>query len=345
MALSEKEILAIRKEIEYTKNPLYFFHDDPDGLASFLIFYRHIKEGKGIIIKTRPNIDLKFMRKVDEYQPDKIYILDIALVEQDFIDSVHVPIIWIDHHSVLERNGIKYYNPRKKDSADNIPVSTLSYDIIQEDLWIAMVGAVGDWTLPHFTDKFREEFPDLLPEDITTPPQALFTTPLGKLVKIFSFILKGTTKDAMKYVKVLTRIDSPYEILEQTSARGKFLYKRYHEINKDYQTLLDDIEKKSGKDDMIVHTYPENKMSFTGDVTNELLFMHPDKVILVGRVIGGEVKCSLRSPKDIVINDKLANALVGLEGYGGGHEHACGVVVKEEDFPTLIENLKSELGI
>ena len=116
--LKEKHIKKLRKELECTR-PLYFFHDDPDGLCSFLLLYRHIKEGKGVIIKSSPRIDEKYLRKVEEYQPDKVFILDLAVVEQEFIDKVKVPIIWIDHHEPLERTKVKYFNPRVKNPKNN----------------------------------------------------------------------------------------------------------------------------------------------------------------------------------------------------------------------------------
>jgi len=77
----------------------------------------------GVIVKTTPNIDKKFIRKVEEYSPDKIFILDIALVEQDFIDSMKTKIIWIDHHTPIKRYGnVKYYNPR----IQNLPRKNLT---------------------------------------------------------------------------------------------------------------------------------------------------------------------------------------------------------------------------
>ena len=345
MGLTKKEIETIQHELETAKDPLYFFHDDPDGLCSFLLFYRRIKEGKGIVVKTRPNIDSKFIHKVQEYSPDKIFVLDIASMEQEFVDSVKRPIIWLDHHGTQQINGVKYFNPRKHDQENNVPVSSMCYDVVLQDLWIAMIGAVGDWTLPHFTDQFRKEYPDLLPEGITRPEDALFASPLGTLVRIFSFILKGTTRDAMKYVKVLTRISDPHEILEKKSAQGNYIYKRYELINKPYQALLSDIKKDVGEEKIIIYTYPESKMSFTGDVTNELLYLYPDKIILVGRESSGQMKCSIRSPKNLPILSALQTTLLDFNGYGGGHENACGAVLEKEDFKAFLDQFKENLKL
>ena len=51
---------------------------------------------------------------------------------------------------------------------------------------------------------------------------------------------------------------------------------------------------------------------------------------------------SLRTAK-INIERILGKALIGIEGYGGGHKFACGASVKKEDFERFIENIKQEI--
>ena len=38
--LTKKEINEIRENIENSKNPLFFYDDDPDGVCSFLLLYK-----------------------------------------------------------------------------------------------------------------------------------------------------------------------------------------------------------------------------------------------------------------------------------------------------------------
>ena len=144
--LTEKEVAKIRDELDHCNKPLFLFDDDPDCVSSFLLMYRYKKEGKGVLVKTNPKIDDKFLKYVEEYGPDKIFIMDIAEVEQEFLDKVHLPVIWIDHHELAERSKVYYFNPRKHGS--NEPTSYLCYQVVQQDLWIAMAGIVGDWYYP-----------------------------------------------------------------------------------------------------------------------------------------------------------------------------------------------------
>ena len=339
--LTEKHYNEIRQELDNCKRPLFFFDDDPDGLCSFLLFYRYAREGKGIVVKSTPELKPMFLRTVENYSPDKIFILDKPMVSPDFIDAVKVPIIWIDHHNIIENSGTKYYNSRKDGFGE--PASCICYRVVKQDLWIAACGAVADWCLPDFSAEFSKEYPDLLPAEIKKPEKALYETKLGELIKILSFILKGKTSDVLSCVKILTRIKTPYELLNEETAQAKFIIKRFKKVKKEYDGLLDEALKQSKTDKMIIFTYSDKRMSFTGDLSNELLYMFPEKIILVAREKSGEMKCSLRSSGPVSVFEILKKALVGIEGYGGGHEHACGLCIKNKDFKRFVENIKKQL--
>ena len=340
MAIKEEDLHKIRKELEESSRPLFFFDDDPDGLSSFLLFYRFSKEGKGIVVKATPELTTMFSPKVKEYEPDKIFILDKPDVNQDFIDDAKTKIIWIDHHEPKKRQNVSYYNPRIDNDRDNRPTSYWCYKVVEQDMWIAMVGIVGDWFIPDFADKFSEKYPDLLPPEIRKPEEALYKTEIGRLARIFSFILKGRSSDALACVKVLTRIESPYEILRQETPAGKFIYKKYTNVSLEYDKLFSAAKKAGeGNSPFLVYTYSENRMSFTGDLSNELLFAFPQKIIIVGREKSGEMKCSLRSA-DVKLEPMLKKAMEGVEGYGGGHEMACGACVKDQDWKKFLEQLR-----
>lgn len=339
--LSDKQLKQIKDELTHCKRPIFFFHDDPDGLCSFLLLYRQIHEGKGVVIKTKPNIGEMFSRKVEEYGADKVFVLDVAMVEQGFIDAVKIPVVWIDHHDPLERQNVKYFNPRL--NGENIPPSYICYRAVKKDLWIAMIGCIGDWYMPDFKDEFCDKYPDLLDKKVKRPEIALFNSKLGELIKIISFNLKGKTQDVMKSAKILTRIETPYEILDRTTPRGAFIYKRYEKVKSVYDELLKKALEKETNEKILLFSYTEDKLSLTKELSNELIYRFPKKVIIIAREKSGEMKCSLRSGEGIELPPILEKALTGVEGYGGGHEHACGAVIKKEDFKQFLENLNREI--
>lgn len=340
--LPEKENKKLREELETATRPLFIFDDDPDGLCSFLLFYRFLREGKGIVKKSSPKITPAFLRKVEEYNPDKVFILDVPIVEQEFLDGVKVPVIWVDHHDPLERHKVKYFNPRVFDDKAYYPTTKLCYDAVKQDMWVAMIGCIGDWHIPDFKDEFVEKYPDLWGGQ-GDPGHVTYGTKLGRLVRIISFCLKGSSSQVMKAVKVLTRVESPYEIIDGTSPQGRFILKHIQRVETHYDDLLKRAKKKAGKGKLVLFRYEESQWALSSDLAGELGYLHPDKVVIVGREKSGELKCSIRS-REIKIKPILIKALQGVEGYGGGHDYACGAVVKAEDFEQFIKNFKRELN-
>ena len=224
--LTQKQLQQIKDELDNCQNPLFFFDDDPDGLCAFLLLYRYKKEGHGFIVKTHPKLDAQYVPKIESYDADKVFVLDVANLEQDFIDASRAPVIWIDHHGPYERNNVRYFNPRLNKKDANIPTTYLCYKAVDQNMWIAMTGCIADYYMPDFLNEFEEKYPDLL-NNKKTIGDLYFKSKIGTLIKIFSFCLKGKTSEVMKCMKVLTRIQSPYEILNQETAQGKFIYKRY----------------------------------------------------------------------------------------------------------------------
>jgi single-stranded DNA-specific DHH superfamily exonuclease len=343
--LTKEQYSRILEELDHCNKPIFFFHDDSDGLSSFLLLYRYKREGKGVCVKSHPKVDERFFKVVREYEPDKIFILDLAILEQDFVDEFrNIPIIWVDHHTPLNIAGVKYFNPRVENPDDGTCASELCYNVVKDqrpqDLWIAAAGIVGDWQISEVTREFSSKYPDLLPASITRPENALFDSPFSRLIKMMNFVLKGSTQEVMKCVKIFTRVESPYELLNGETSQAKFVLKRFEKINALYDNLLAFAIKQVSKSSLILIKYKEDKMSFTGELSNELLYRYPGKVILVAREKSGEMKCSLRTSPGFNLRDAVAKALEGVNGYGGGHEYACGSCVKTEDFEKFVAQLQ-----
>jgi single-stranded DNA-specific DHH superfamily exonuclease len=337
MAIKPKDIKYIREKLSNSVRPLFFFDDDADGLCSFLLLYRFVREGHGIFIKTSPELSDVYLEKVKEYSPDIIFILDKPQVSQRFLEKVNVPVIWIDHHEPVKTHNVKYFNPRLEDDEDNRPTTYWCYKIVQQDLWIACIGCVADWYVPEFIKEFIKKYPDILQNKSKNPAKILFETRFGKLCQNFNFLLKGKTREIKSAVKTLTRIKNPYEILDQTTSQGKYIYKKYKKAKKEYDQILSEVRHTDNK--LLVHTYSAERTSYTSDLSNELLHKYPNKMLIICREKSGEMRCSLRS-KHMEIPKKLKEALFDVRGYGGGHLHACGACIKKQDFEKFVDNMK-----
>lgn len=350
--LTPPQITFLREELATAKNPLFFYDDDADGLCSFLLLYKMHREGHGSIVKMGPSLTVQNLRKVQEYNPDKIFVLDIPLIDQEFLDQVKRPVFWLDHHQPVQREAgwakIHYFNPRLKDPDAYVPTSMMAWQVSQDpaDLWIAAAGCLADWYMPEFLTEFCEKYPALLSREGDLPTM-LYKEPVGILVKVFFFLPKGPHSEVKNSIAVLSRIKSPEEILQQTTAAGKFLWKRFQSLNEKYEALLSEAKKKVGKGKLVQYYYTEQQWSFTANLANELAALYPDKIIIIGREKSGEMKCSLRAGAQakIMILEPLQKALLGLHGYGGGHPTACGAVVKKEDWELFLGNFKREVGL
>lgn len=343
--IPENKIEEYRQELLDSTRPLFFFDDDCDGLASFLLLYRAVNEGKGVPIKAAPVLNDQFVDYVRNFSPDKIFVLDTSRITDDFIYETKTKILCLDHHPYEDIDGVRMYNPRDYDKTISWPTSYWAYRIAQkkEDMWIGMAGCIGDWFMPDFKDEFCEMYPDLLDKNITKPDDALFDSEIGILAQVFYFVLKGSTKSVLSCMKVLTRIQSPYEILRQESSQGKYIWAHYEKSKKQYDALLEQAKGSVNEDQFIIFTYESSVTSMTAEVSNELIHLHPDKIVIVGRRKSGEVRCSLRSAGETLIAPALQEALKQVEGTGGGHEHACGASIKEQDFGHFIELLRDQL--
>ena len=334
----------IKKLIEKSENPLIFYDDDPDGLVSYLLVKKHFDKGNGVAVKGKPMLGTDYLLSVDKYNPDLVIVLDKPIIEQDFVDKVNVPIIWIDHHPIVEIKGVKYYNPRFKDKNDNRCVSHWCYQLTKENMWLAAIGIISDYQKPSFVKTFIKKYPELLKE-FKNQKEAMFNTNVGKLIKIFGYSLKGFTKDVNKNIEILSKVKDPNDLLQGRTENTKLLLNRIEKVKKEYDKLLEKaVEENKGKK-MVVFVYPSGKYSFSGELSNELMYKFPGKVILVGRRKEGKVMMSLRAPEEkrIKLPPILEKALTGVEGYGGGHDYAVGASIIEDDFDQFFSVIKAEV--
>jgi hypothetical protein len=340
--LTEKEILDARKLLQDAVNPLYLFDDDTDGLSSFLVLRKKFGRGVGIPIKTSPELDAVYASKVDEIQPDLVVILDKPLVAKEFFDKVNVPVMWVDHHPVTAVKNVHYFNPRVHDNNDARPTTYQCYLISGEESWESLIGCLGDWYLPDFYGDFLKKYPDLL-KPAKDAGEIIYETKFGQLTRIFMFLLKGKSDEIRKNISTLLKIQTPWETLDSATPQGKYLMKKIEKPMKEYKELLSNAVKEATDENLLVFIYPGSKNSYTGELANELFYQFPKKLIIVGREKNSEIKMSLRS-NNLKLPLIIEKALVGVKGYGGGHDQASGGCVSQNDFERFIKNIKDEMA-
>jgi len=330
--LTEEEIKEIREHLEKAQNPIFFFDNDQDGLCSFLLLQRYIERGKGVPIKSFPELDSDYFRKINELNADYVFILDKPVVSEEFwkeIEQVNIPVVWIDHHEKQNEvpEFVNYYNPIYSNKT-NEPVSALCYQVSQkkEDLWIATIGCVSDKFLPDFYKEFKEKYPDLSCE-CKDAFDVYYKAEIGKVGKLMSAGLKDKTTNVISMLKFLMQVKNPYEVLEESS--GNFLmHKRFEQIDGKYQKLLKEAIEGYDDSNVLFFQYGGD-LSISGELSNELSYRFPNKFIVVMYIKGAKANISGRGKN---IRESVLKTIEGLEGAtGGGHEDAVGAQVRVED--------------
>ena len=336
--IPDTELKKLNDLIINAENPLYLFDDDQDGLCAFLIFWRATKKGKGIAIKGSPNKNT-IMKNLN-LSNDLLVILDKPVLNSEDIEEVEIPIVYLDHHPLNEINqkNLHYFNPKFKDPKDELSTAYWAYKAMKTDKWLSAIGTISDWHIPDYIDEIQKEFPNIFTE-IKNPGDAIFNSPFGVLSKAFLFSLKGSSDITKQCIKILTRIESPYEILNQTTSQGRFIYKHYEKMNNKYEKAIEEASKHIDGEHFLIYIYHSTEDSFTSIISNELIYRNPNRIIIIARIKGEKVSLSIRS-WELSLPPIVKRSLENIEGTGGGHLHACGSVINANDLDIFINNFK-----
>lgn len=335
--LTKKQIKEIKGHLEKAQNPVFFFDNDPDGLCSFLLLQRSIGRGKGVPVKSFPDLTVDYFRKIKELNTDYVFILDKPVVSKEFfkeIEQINIPVVWIDHHFIEKKDipsFVNYYNPLFNKSKTNEPVTALCYQIInkKDDIWLAVIGCVSDKFFPDFYSEFKKVYSDLaFCGDTCSAFDIFYKSQIGKIARMFLFALKDKTSNVINLLKFLMNVETPYEILEEGNKNHNMHY-RFNQISQRSQKLLEKALEVAQQSEKVLFFQYAGDLSISSDLSNELSYMFPEKVIVVVYVAGVKANISIRGKKIREVILKIINDFQGATG--GGHEDAVGVRIKIED--------------
>jgi single-stranded DNA-specific DHH superfamily exonuclease len=346
--LTQEQMQRFREHLETTINPVFFFDNDVDGLSAFLILRKYCGKGRGVAIKSYPSLGQQYIRKLDEFHPDKIFVLDKNSISKEFINAAeekHLKIIWLDHHPKpveSKEQCIEYYNPLEADPKDNKPTAYWAYQIAKnkEYEWIAMMGCIWDWHVPDFAEDFSKNNPDLFAYTKNSA-KALYETPIGKITRILDFALKDKTTAIVRMMKIMLEINTPSQINEENK-RAYPIFKRYNQINRKYESLLQRAQEIASRSSKLLFFQYGGDLSLSGVLANELFYKYPEKIVVVAYIHGVKVNCSLRGL--INVRDLAKKSLQGIQNTLGGHENASGATFQLQDLKNFKRNLFKTLS-
>lgn len=353
--LTKKQVTEIKEHLNKAQNPIFFFDNDQDGLCAFLLLQRYLGRGKGVSIKSFPDLSLEYFRKVHELKADYIFILDKPIVSNEFFaeaEKINLPVVWIDHHaidSVVKEKipkFVNYYNPTQNRKKTDEPVTALCYQITnkKDDLWLAVVGCISDRHVPKFYSKFEKKYPDLALRPSAkskTAADIFYKSQIGKITKILGFGLKDSITNVVGMIKFLIKVKNPDEILEENS-KNYAMHHRFEQVESKYQkTLKKAIFIGKNNQEKILFFQYGGDLSMSGDLSNELMYTFSEKLIIVVYMKGAKANISVRGKK---ARDTFLKAIEDIDGAGGGgHEVAVGGQMKIEDVERFRENLEKIL--
>lgn len=343
--LTEKEIFEIREYLQNASSPLFYFDNDQDGCSSYLLLRRFIGKGAGVPVKTSP-LGMEYYRRITEFNPDVVFILDQPTVSKDFFEKLNsegITIVWIDHHETdLEEIPpyVHYYNPIYSESAENVPVTEVCYRVTsrKEDLWLAVVGCIADRYMPKFYSEFLDKYPDL--SAFTDDPfKVFYNSSIGKISRMIGTGLKDRTTNVVKMIRFLSLVKTPYEVLEE-KRENETMHKRFNDIDSKFRNLISRAKENVDDSNLLFFKY-SGDTSMSADIANKLSYMYPEKNIVVAFSKGARVNLSMRGKgikeKAVSVVEELPHATCG------GHDDAVGAQMDEGQLDGFVSSLRKLL--
>lgn len=331
--LTKKQVKEIRGHLEKTQNPLFFFDNDPDGLCSFLLLRRFIGRGKAVPVKLNP-LDISYFRRVKEFNPDYIFILDVPEISSEFleeVDKLNLPVVWIDHHGLVQElpNFVHYYDPVLNKKSSNEPVTALCYQIVgnKEESWLGSIGCISDRFIPDFYEDFLKKYPELGKKS-EVPFEIYFETDLGKICRMLWNGLKDRTTYVMKMIRFMIDARGPYDILEEKK-ENEIMHKRHAELEEKEISLFEKAKKGYDGGKVFFFKYG-SEFSISASLANRISHYFPGRIIVIANIKGSRLNISIRGKK---VRDKMMEIISKIENSrGGGHEDAMGAQFDEKDW-------------
>jgi len=350
--LTEKQIKEIREHLEKAQNPLFYYDNDVDGLCSYLLLRRFISRGKGVAVKSYPDLNAEYAKKAYELNADYVFILDKPLISKEFTEEIErlgIPAVWVDHHDLeapeflKEKENFFTYNPNHNSGKDksNEPVTYLAYKINgrKEDLWIAVMGCIADNFMPDFIDEFKEKYPEFYAKS-KGAFDVYYKSEIGRITRALSFGLKDSISKVIEMQNFLLNCQGPGDVLAEING-NKALRERNSEIMNKYSILLEKA-KDCWFGDLLFFDY-SGDLSISAELANELSYLNKGKYVAVAYRKGDISNISLRGKG---VKSILEKVLKGFEdARGGGHEDAVGARARTGDLAKFREALEKEIKL
>ncbi|MEK6858782.1 MAG: DHH family phosphoesterase [Nanoarchaeota archaeon] len=339
--LTNAQLADLRERLERSQNPIFIYDNDADGLCSYVLLRRFLGRGKGMAVRTHPDIDAGYARKALSLGADLVIVLDCPFLGDAFVEELvkaSIPLLWIDHHVVdsphYAHAHVTSFNPARSTKPSAEPVTYWCYKTTQrtEDMWIALMGCVADHYLPSFAQTFGNVYPEFWKQGIRKPFEAYYDSELGTLARALGFGLKDSVSHVVYLQNFLIGCSSPQLMLAELSSTSSFA-ETYVRLKKRYDALI--AEALASPYDTVVFYQYSGTLSISSELANELSYRFPKQYTVVAYVNAGVCTMSIRGTN---VKKILESLLPHFESStGGGHPDAVGARIRADDIGRFRE--------
>jgi len=332
-----KKAAEFLRSIKEKEGVVIVYNNDMDGMSAGAMMKKYL-EKRGIkpykIYQPMPP-EKNFLRRVQTSLPDVIIFVDMAMdSDPNTINKLkgYSRMLIIDHHMIardLNSTNIVHVNPRFKDpkvyqSTAYLVYKLLSYMEEDPDVWIAILGAIGDYNLEYSQDlvKKAQEY-----DSMKKYREACHAIEASRIAKTFN---------CDEIVDFLTTVKSIDDILEDRRfAEAAMLIE--NEIQSEISNANENVETFGN---LLMYNC-KSKYNIRSVISTKIAEKHKTKVVIVYGEQGKSVIGSMRNQgRTINTVDVLKKAAAGVKGFtGGGHDAASGFSVPEKDWKNFKENL------
>jgi single-stranded DNA-specific DHH superfamily exonuclease len=313
------------------------YHNDADGISSAALFLEFFR-GFELIPRRGPELGDEFIGQLIGKDPSLLVSLDMGIEQDPNLDVLMkklpgLRVVIIDHHIPardMNSERAMHINPRFFGDV-YISTSYIVYRILGAMgrdvlplVWIAAIGAVGDYDL--------RDSRDLLEECMLRYPESLKGNPLTSRIghaadAIQSAVTARGFRGANTVLKLLMVSEDYRDFLN-----SKTLKSWTREVREETRKAIRKAEK--GRQEfpggLLVYTL-ESEMNLGSPVATHFSEKEPGKTIIVRNHVEDGWKMSLRSQSGRVNVGKLASEATKGIGSGGGHKKAAGAMVTDWD--------------
>jgi single-stranded DNA-specific DHH superfamily exonuclease len=347
IAMYFKKAVEFLKDLKEKEDVIIIFNNDADGITSCAMIMKYLstKKIKPYIISQPMPPDKNLMKRIQLSLPKKVIFLDMAIDQESSIIKRlkgFSSILVVDHHKVfmdLNEEGVVHYNPRFDEGDVYKSTAYLTYKILSEimsmenNLWIAAVGMIGDYNLENSKDLVEMIKKKYNINDLHD----------SFLAKISHMIEAARSAKALTCEEITEKfiIAKDYEdllILDE-------LVKPYEEIQKEIEKIKEDFEKNAEITGNLMLYNIKSKYNLSSAISTIVSGRHKNKIVIVYEKKGNKIKMSARNQgKNFDLDYILKKATKGMRASAGGHKMAAGAVIEEKDWDLFKKRLVGIAG-